>query len=261
MSYPTYLIHYGIPGQKWGNRRYQNEDGSWTEEGLRRRREQFISETRETAYKVAGIIASTHGDKSLSQKDMRKLVNKYRNYEDIDKYKKEHPDEWKEFMRKVNKDDGFNKSHDKLREWEEIERSRIKNPKELYSERANRKAWLKASLRISDEAAETRLEYIDKKIDTYKKSIETYLNSSDVRKTMKELNVELKDIYDEKEHAVKEPTNGQYIVDGRTWVKIGNTWSGIPGDLSEEEKNRKIKSLQEEEQKKRLEEFRKKYGY
>lgn len=32
-EYPTYLIHYGIPGQKWGIRRYQNEDGSLTPEG------------------------------------------------------------------------------------------------------------------------------------------------------------------------------------------------------------------------------------
>lgn len=28
-----YLIHYGVSGQKWGTRRYQNEDGSLTPEG------------------------------------------------------------------------------------------------------------------------------------------------------------------------------------------------------------------------------------
>lgn len=33
----TYLMHHGIKGQKWGIRRYQNEDGSYTEEGKRRR--------------------------------------------------------------------------------------------------------------------------------------------------------------------------------------------------------------------------------
>lgn len=32
------LYHYGIPGQKWGVRRYQNPDGSLTEEGLKRYR-------------------------------------------------------------------------------------------------------------------------------------------------------------------------------------------------------------------------------
>lgn len=35
-DYPTYLIHYGIQGQKWGVRRFQNEDGTLTEEGIRR---------------------------------------------------------------------------------------------------------------------------------------------------------------------------------------------------------------------------------
>lgn len=35
-KYPDYLIHYGISGQKWGIRRYQNEDGTLTEEGKRR---------------------------------------------------------------------------------------------------------------------------------------------------------------------------------------------------------------------------------
>lgn len=32
----TELYHYGIPGQKWGARRFQNQDGSLTEEGRRR---------------------------------------------------------------------------------------------------------------------------------------------------------------------------------------------------------------------------------
>lgn len=37
-EYPSYLIHYGIQGQKWGVRRFQNEDGTYTSEGLERRR-------------------------------------------------------------------------------------------------------------------------------------------------------------------------------------------------------------------------------
>ncbi|MBP5726213.1 MAG: hypothetical protein J6Y48_03980 [Clostridia bacterium] len=35
-GYPDYLAHYGIFGQKWGVRRYQNEDGTLTEEGKKR---------------------------------------------------------------------------------------------------------------------------------------------------------------------------------------------------------------------------------
>lgn len=40
-NYPSYLIHYGIEGQKWGVRRFQNEDGTYTSEGLERRRQLF----------------------------------------------------------------------------------------------------------------------------------------------------------------------------------------------------------------------------
>ena len=32
----NYLAHHGVKGQKWGVRRYQNEDGSFTPEGLKR---------------------------------------------------------------------------------------------------------------------------------------------------------------------------------------------------------------------------------
>lgn len=32
----TSLYHHGIKGQKWGIRRYQNRDGTWTDEGKKR---------------------------------------------------------------------------------------------------------------------------------------------------------------------------------------------------------------------------------
>ena len=34
--YNSYLAHYGIAGQQWGVRRFQNEDGTLTEEGRKR---------------------------------------------------------------------------------------------------------------------------------------------------------------------------------------------------------------------------------
>lgn len=36
MTNATYLAHHGIKGQKWGVRRFQNPDGSFTDEGRRR---------------------------------------------------------------------------------------------------------------------------------------------------------------------------------------------------------------------------------
>ncbi len=36
MTYEVYLAHHGIKGQKWGVRRYQNDDGTYTEAGKSR---------------------------------------------------------------------------------------------------------------------------------------------------------------------------------------------------------------------------------
>ena len=37
-TYPDELYHYGILGMKWGVRRYQNKDGSYTKLGMERYR-------------------------------------------------------------------------------------------------------------------------------------------------------------------------------------------------------------------------------
>ena len=41
--YPNYISHHGIKGQKWGIRRYQNEDGTYTAEGKERRQMSLAS--------------------------------------------------------------------------------------------------------------------------------------------------------------------------------------------------------------------------
>lgn len=38
MNHDEFLEHHGIKGMKWGIRRYQDEQGNWTEEGLKHRR-------------------------------------------------------------------------------------------------------------------------------------------------------------------------------------------------------------------------------
>ena len=60
-SWETELYHHGIKGQKWGVRRYQNEDGTLTPEGLKR-------------YGV-------NEDGSFSKKAQKKLYNDLRKYE------------------------------------------------------------------------------------------------------------------------------------------------------------------------------------
>lgn len=47
------LCHWGIPKMKWGVRRYQNPDGSWTAEGLERRRQRENKNAERQARKAA----------------------------------------------------------------------------------------------------------------------------------------------------------------------------------------------------------------
>lgn len=57
-----YLAHHGVKGQKWGVRRYQNEDGSYTDLGAKRRRsdgKSGISDKAKTALKIGGAVAGT----------------------------------------------------------------------------------------------------------------------------------------------------------------------------------------------------------
>ena len=48
--YGKELCHSGVKGQKWGVRNYQNQDGTWTLLGKRRRREENFSEDYKKAH-------------------------------------------------------------------------------------------------------------------------------------------------------------------------------------------------------------------
>lgn len=67
--YPDYLEHYGILGMKWGVRRYQNEDGSWTEAGKDRRKSG-------TYVKSDGSLTKEGIAKYSNSKDMNDRINK-----------------------------------------------------------------------------------------------------------------------------------------------------------------------------------------
>lgn len=79
-EYPTYLIHYGIQGQKWGVRRFQNEDGTYTDDGLLRRKEQkhFVKEQTKTNRKfdklTDKIQARQAAGKKVSDKKIKKAI-------------------------------------------------------------------------------------------------------------------------------------------------------------------------------------------
>lgn len=55
----NWLAHYGIKGQKWGVRRYQNPDGSYTKEGLKRREEHLIPKFEKASADVRKGLSNT----------------------------------------------------------------------------------------------------------------------------------------------------------------------------------------------------------
>ena len=75
------LYHHGIKGQKWYLRRYQNPDGTYTEEGLRRRKQYIDKESHVSNYKWNRII-------NLKADEMKRLRRKLDNSTQINNIKK-----------------------------------------------------------------------------------------------------------------------------------------------------------------------------
>lgn len=67
----NYLEHYGIAGQKWGVRRFQNEDGTLTEAGKQR----YLSGLTESQQKVFN---------SMDSKSQQAMISRTQNGEDFD---------------------------------------------------------------------------------------------------------------------------------------------------------------------------------
>lgn len=63
----NYLVHFGIKGQKWGQRRYQNEDGSYTPEGKIRRKD------RRRPFSILKSKSGTHPKFSNKREEIRNL--------------------------------------------------------------------------------------------------------------------------------------------------------------------------------------------
>lgn len=80
----NYLIHHGIKGQRWGVRRYQNEDGSYTAAGRKR----YIKDTNKRLDKLSYNTFQANVDKQHTAMYRDILDSKYRKALQNGKYRK-----------------------------------------------------------------------------------------------------------------------------------------------------------------------------
>lgn len=76
--YNTELYHHGILGMKWGVRRWQYEDGSWTPEG--RKRYSTSGVKYRGLDKLSANIGESYADLIRSKKENPGTIGKIRNY-------------------------------------------------------------------------------------------------------------------------------------------------------------------------------------
>lgn len=81
-DYSFALYHSGVKSQKWYNRRYQNPDGTWTEEGKARRREARAARALKAAYYEAKADKYTTKANKLYVKYTNKAIKYLNKYED-----------------------------------------------------------------------------------------------------------------------------------------------------------------------------------
>lgn len=87
----SFLQHHGIKGQKWGVRRYQNNNGTYTEEGKERRRLSNKSNDR-YRYENEEVQSIVSKDKELDKLFTKAVVGQYnpQNFENLVDYTVKH---------------------------------------------------------------------------------------------------------------------------------------------------------------------------
>lgn len=133
------LYHYGVKGQKWGVRRYQNADGTYTPEGAKRHRQDARdAQNRDIGESKKDYEARKRQEKSKKDDEYdeererhEQEVAKRRGVEYVRKTKKEREaedaeEERKEKERRAKEDDAYEKSEERMKKVDEKIRSKYK---------------------------------------------------------------------------------------------------------------------------------------
>ena len=83
IKYSNELYHYGVKGQKWGIRRYQNEDGTLTDEGRIKLKELATKQGYITKLEYENRESAARGKQVLYPKGELKKYYEYK--KDVDK--------------------------------------------------------------------------------------------------------------------------------------------------------------------------------
>lgn len=84
----AFLIHHGIKGQKWGIRRYQNEDGSLTPAG-RRRYGLMFSNMHKKADDISDVLVKRENNKVRRDQNLDGSYSHKQMINDLDEVRKE----------------------------------------------------------------------------------------------------------------------------------------------------------------------------
>jgi hypothetical protein len=184
------LYHHGIKGQKWGKRRFQNKDGSWTPAGRQRYGEGSDAkqnlDQKKTAYKTA-------------KKDYNKAFNKaynkqYQAFSPIKKHRAANDARWLDAVDKAEASNAARKEYKQAKKDYKREKQEARNTPEA---KAARKAKaVKAAKVGAGVAGKALAAYCAKKVHDYVRDKNTQIHIKKAQKLTEDwFSKQVKDLY------------------------------------------------------------------